>query len=954
VVVGDFNGDGILDLAVSSVGSSLTAPGYLAIYLGRGDGTFTLAAGAPTVGTGARVFAVADINGDGKLDLIVNQYPATLILFGNGDGSFSQGPASGLATTVAVADLNGDGMPDIVVSDEDAYGAVYLGNGDGTFHAAAALPVSIDGAVVSVGDFNGDGIPDLAMTSEFASPLTILLGKGDGTFTQAANQPSTPLGYSLSNAVGDFNHDGKIDILVSTYTGNSDLTLFLGNGDGTFTPGPTDAQFSNVGAILAQDVNGDGTPDLIFSTGSMSVLLTKPTQTSTATATGVAVSGPGTHAVDAVYAGDANYVTSTSATTPLVAQVAAPTFSVAAGTYTSVQTLTIADATSGATIYYSLYGPNGGNGTFAPYTGALSLSSGGTYTLQAYATATGYQQSATSPATYTLNLPTIPAPTLSPAPGIYPSAQSVTVTETIPGATIYYTVNGSLPYASYSAYNGPIPVSASETLYVLATAPGYTNLLSGWQYVINPGSAITWPAPGAITYGTALGSAQLDATTSIPGTIAYSPAPGTVLTAGSHTLTATFTPTNTQTYPVSSATVTLTVNPATPTITWPAPSALSYGAALSSAQLDASASVAGTFVYSPAAGTVLHAGAQTLTAAFTPTDGTNYTSTTTSVRLTVSQAAPTITWATPATIAYGTPLGAMQLNASSPVAGTFVYSPTAGSVLPVGNQALSATFTPADASDYTTATASVVLSVVNPIPVVSSLSPASATAGGSALSLSVHGAGFVPTSIVIWGGTPLPTQYVSATQLTASVPASELATAGTAAVTVQTGAPGGGSSGALQFELDSASSQGAVSPSFPTVTATVSSGSSATYAVTLPSSVIGASVSCLNLPSGASCSYTNGAVSVVTAANTPSGTYLITVVFTETLPGVAAAFFCLPFLLLPLAIHRRRSRGTRSIALTVAALTLMAGGLLLTGCAGGGASNTHQATSSATVTLIVQ
>ena len=251
------------------------------------------------------------------------------------------------------------------------------------------------------------------------------------------------------------------------------------------------------------------------------------------------------------------------------------------------------------------------------------------------------------------------------------------------------------------------------------------------------------------------------------------------------------------------------------------------------------------------------------------------------------------------------------------------------------------------------------LPVVNPIPVLSALTPAYTTADGSAFTLSVKGAGFVPSSVVIWGSTPLATQYVSATQLTAAVPASALATAGTAAVTVQTGGPGGGSSTALQFELDSASTQGAASPNFTAATATVNSGSSASYSVTLPSSVVSASVSCLNLPAGASCSYTNGAVTVVTAANTPAGTYVITVVFTETLPGVAAGFLCLPFLILPLAIHRRRSRGTRRMVLALAVLTLMAGGLLFTGCAGGGGgsgggSTTHQATSSAAVTLVVQ
>jgi FG-GAP-like repeat/Chitobiase/beta-hexosaminidase C-terminal domain/Bacterial Ig-like domain (group 3) len=880
VVAGDFNGDGILDLAVSSVGPIYLYTGYLAIYLGHGDGTFTLSSSAPTVGTSADVFATADINGDGKLDLIINEATGTRILFGNGDGTFSQGPANGLPATAAVADLNGDGIPDIVVGNEDAYGAVYLGNGDGTFHPAAAMPVSIDEPVVAVGDFNGDGIPDLTMASPFGLGFTILLGKGDGSFTQAGDTSNFTIGIARSIVAGDFNHDGKVDILIS---GGSGLTLLLGNGDGTFTAGPVDTQFTTAGALLAQDVNGDGTPDIVFDTGNMSVLLTEPSQTSIATVTGVALTGPGTHLVDAVYAGDTNYVTSTSATTMLFAQAAAPTFSLAAGTYTSVQTVTIADATPGATIYYSLYGPTGGNGSFVPYTGPVALSVSGTYSLQAYATATGYQLSTTSPATYTLNLPSVPAPMLSPAPGAYSSAQSVTITETLPGATMYYTVNGQYPTTNSSVYSGPIPVTATETIVVLATAPGYSNLVLAGQYVITAGPAITWPPPSAISYGTALGSAQLDATTSIPGTFTYSPAAGTVLTAGSHTLTATFTPTNTQLYPVATLTVTLMVNPAAPKITWATPSTITYGVALSSAQLDASASVPGTFVYSPAVGTVL----------------------------------------------------------------------------PVGNQTLSVTFTPTDASDYSTATASVVLPVVNPAPMLSALSPAYAAAGGSAFSLSVNGAGFVPSSIVIWGSTPLATQYVSATQLTASIPASAIATAGTAAVTVQTGAPGGGSSGGLQFEVDSASSQGAGSPSFPTVTATVSSGSSASYSVTLPSSAVSASVSCLNLPTGASCSYANGAVTIATTASTPPGTYIITMVFTETLQGVAAGFFCLPFLLVPLASKRRRSRGIQRMVFALAALTLIAGGLVFTGCGGagggsGGGSTTHQATSSATVTLIVQ
>src|SRR5207237_922105 len=153
--------------------------------------------------------------------------------------------------------------------------------------------------------------------------------------------------------------------------------------------------------------------------------------------------------------------------------------------------------------------------------------------------------------------------------------------------------------------------------------------------------SITWPAPAGIVYGTALSAAQLSATASVPGTFVYSPAAGMVLDAGTESLSVAFTPTDTANYLSTSATVAITVSRATPTITWPAPASIVYGTTLSAAQLNATASVPGTFVYSPAAGTVLDAGmGQSLSVAFTPTDTANYSPATASVPLTVSQATP--------------------------------------------------------------------------------------------------------------------------------------------------------------------------------------------------------------------------------------------------------------------------------------------------------------------------
>src|SRR5438874_847850 len=182
----------------------------------------------------------------------------------------------------------------------------------------------------------------------------------------------------------------------------------------------------------------------------------------------------------------------------------------------------------------------------------------------------------------------------------------------------------------------------------------------------------------------------------------------------------TFTPTDAANYTTASKTVSINVLKATPTITWTTPADIIYGTALGATQLDATASVPGTFVYMPPIGTVLSAGtAQTLSVAFTPTDAANYTTASKTVSINVLKATPVITWAAPADIIYGTALGATQLNASSSVAGTFVYTPAASTVLNAGTaQTLSVAFTPTDAANYTTASKTVSINVLKATPTI--------------------------------------------------------------------------------------------------------------------------------------------------------------------------------------------------------------------------------------------
>ena len=247
---------------------------------------------------------------------------------------------------------------------------------------------------------------------------------------------------------------------------------------------------------------------------------------------------------------------------------------------------------------------------------------------------------------------------------------------------------------------------------------------------------INWATPAPIMYGTALSDTQLDATATynrgiVAGKFVYTPTKGTVLTAGMQTLSVSFSPTDTTDYTAASGSVTLQVNQATPTIKWPTPAAITYGTALSGTQLDATTSIQGSFAYSPAAATVLTAGKQTLTVSFTPTDTVDYSSPTDSVSITVKQAAPTVSWTTPAPITYGTGLSSAQLNATASVPGTFVFSPAAGAIEAGGTDKLSATFTPTDSVDYTTATASVTLQVNAATPTINWPTPAPITYGAA-------------------------------------------------------------------------------------------------------------------------------------------------------------------------------------------------------------------------------
>src|ERR1035441_8536442 len=284
IAVGDFNGDGRLDLALWGI----SGPGNtseVVIFLGNGNGTLkysnTYAAPNSTdLYPGSNSLFVADFNGDGKLDLAaLTPYNGVFIFLGNGDGTFK--PAVGYSTVdpnypsktdavgMAVGDLNGDGKLDIAVTENSGM-AVLLNNGNGTFGTATYYDSGIapfeSQMGIAIGDVNGDKKNDIVITDYYGN-VVLYLNQGGGKF--AVKGVIAKLGVSLPwlVSIADINGDKKMDVVLTDFWG--EIWTFYGKGNGTFTAGPVyplqwwDRPPSNV--ILA-DFNGDGALD-IFKAG---------------------------------------------------------------------------------------------------------------------------------------------------------------------------------------------------------------------------------------------------------------------------------------------------------------------------------------------------------------------------------------------------------------------------------------------------------------------------------------------------------------------------------------------------------------------------------------------------------------------------------------------------------------------------------------------------------------
>jgi hypothetical protein len=280
----DVNGDGKLDLVVvSATDRNQVGDGVVGVLLGNGDGTFHPVVRYDSGGFGASGAAIADVNGDGKPDVVVVNCggpvscapPAATVgvLLGNGNGTFQTvktygtGGWGSFAYPVAVADVNDDKKLDILVGNQCPQNGnctgggkvgVLLGNGDGTFQTAVTYDTGSGSTIsMAVADLNGDGKLDLAVAN---NGTTVLLGNGDGTFQLAQTYAG---GGCCQVLVADLNLDGRPDLLNVAGTGGA-VSVYLGKGDGTFEAGQT---FSLGGKefswVAVADVNKDGRSDLL-------------------------------------------------------------------------------------------------------------------------------------------------------------------------------------------------------------------------------------------------------------------------------------------------------------------------------------------------------------------------------------------------------------------------------------------------------------------------------------------------------------------------------------------------------------------------------------------------------------------------------------------------------------------------------------------------------------------